>query len=209
MSETSQILDRDGIFKAKVTDWAIEKKDDAKSIGVRIGFLITAQYENGEWTSWEDYMPHTIRGWWYPIRKNGQTNASAVEQMVRSMNWNGDLRWFKEAPLDDILVQITVKTESFTGNDGQTRSSRKATWMNPADWEPTGGGASDEDIDKLQSQFGSLLKAAASAAKPKSAPTSKPVPAQKAPPKQTRPQTAPAAPPPMPEPPDDRDVPFP
>lgn len=172
--ETFKLLDRDGRFMAKPIEWAIEKeKADSKSVGVRVTFAIgdtpgTAQYVDGQWQPWEEYEKHVINGRWYPIKKDGTVNQMAIEQLVRALGWNGNLAWFKNPPMPETeLVQITVKTETYTGNDGSQKSGRKATWMDPKDYVPTFGGASDDDVDSLQGRYGSLLKAAASSIKEK------------------------------------------
>jgi hypothetical protein len=162
-------LDRSGIFKARPFDWSVQPSDKTKSVAISVGLLIIAQYENGEWVSWEGYEPHQTRGWWYVIGKNGQVNTTAVEQLAKSLGWNGDLKAINgDAP--DVVVQVSVKAEEFNG-----KTNYKAGWMNPENFVPENIGASDEDVSKLSIQFGSLLRAAASSVKK--------TPAAKTPPK--------------------------
>jgi hypothetical protein len=192
----SILLDRPGIFKARPFDWSVQPSATSKAIAISIGLLIEAQYENGEWTSWAEYEPHQVRGWWYVIGKNGQVNTVAVEQLAKSLGWNGDLKSIRAAEPPDVVVQITVKSEEFNG-----KVTHKAGWMNPGDHVPDAFGASDEDVQKLSVQFGSLLRAAAaSVAKttPKGPPKTTPKPAPK-----------PSTPPPATPLPDDKEpVPF-
>jgi hypothetical protein len=174
-------LDRAGIFKARPFDWSVQPSASTKSVAISIGLLIEAQYEDGEWVSWAEYEPHQTRGWWYVIGKNGQINLNAVEQLAKSLGWNGDLKAITgDAP--NVVVQVSVKANEYEG-----KTTYKAGWMNPEDYVPESSGASDEDVSKLSVQFGSLLRAAAASAK-------KAAPAAKAPAKIAKLITPPAKP---------------
>lgn len=156
------MLDRDGIFKARPVEWSVQPSKQTKAVAIYVGCTITAQYEDGEWKSWEEYEPHSIGGWWYVIGKDGKVNTTAVEQLAKSLWWDGDLRTVAGDP-PDLVVQLTVKSEpDLAGN-----MKRKAQWMNPEDFIPKMNGASEDDVAKLATQFGSLLRAAAAAAAPK------------------------------------------
>lgn len=193
-------LDREGIFKAKPFDWSVQPSNNSKSIAVSVGLLITAQYLDGEWQSWEAYEPHQTRGWWYVIGKDGKCNTTAVDQLVKSMGWNGDLRSVRGAP-PDVVVQVNVKANEYNG-----KTTYKAGWMNPEDYAPEFAGASEDDVDKLQVQYGSLLRAAAAAAAPKPvAKAAAPKPAPKPAPKKAAPLEPPEA---QAKPNDDDPVPF-
>lgn len=180
MNEGAIQLDRPGIFKAKPFDWSIQPSDKTKSVAVSIGFLILSQYEDGEWISWEDYEPHVTRGWFYIIGKDGNLNQTAVDQLVKSLDWYGDLKAIKNGLPPDVVVQINVKANEYNG-----KTTFKAGWMNPENFVPEAFGASDDEVSGLTAQFGSLLRAAASVARPKT-PATKP-----APPKRSAPSKAP------------------
>jgi hypothetical protein len=154
----SRPLDREGIFKAKPFAWNVRASKDTKSVGVNVGFIIDAQLDGDEWTSWADFEVHTVWGAWYPIGKTGQVVQAHIDQLAKALGWNGDLTSIKGDP-PSVVVQLTVKDEPYNG-----QSRIKATWMEPEDFVPTGGGASEEDVKKLQNQFGSLLRAAAAGA---------------------------------------------
>jgi hypothetical protein len=177
MNETAALLDRPGIFKARPFNWSVEPSTSSKAVAISIGLLIEAQYENGEWISWSEYEPHQVRGWWYVIGKNGQVNQTAVDQLAKSLGWNGDLKGISNSSPPDVLVQITVQTNTYN-----EKTTYKAGWMNPGDFVPEFGGASEEDVAKLSVQFGSLLRAAAASvakAAPKAAGKTPPKPAPK------------------------------
>jgi hypothetical protein len=161
VNDNSIQLDRPGIFRAKPFDWSIQPSKETKSVAISIGFLIEAQYENGEWTSWADYEPHTTRGWFYVVGKTGQPNQTAIDQLVKSLNWFGTLKEIQSPP-PDVTVQINVKANEYNG-----KTTFKVAWLNPGDYVPEAPGASDDDVSKLHLQFGSLLRAAAASARPK------------------------------------------
>lgn len=166
----SMFIDRSGIFKARVTGWAVQPSPSSKAVAIQVDFIILAQLgDGGVWASWEECEEHTARGYWYIVGKDGKVNQTAIEQLVRSMGWEGDLRAVEQqAPV--VTVQITVSEETY---NGKTRF--KVSWMNPENYVPTGGGASSDTVSKLAVQFGSLLRAAASVAKTAPKPALPPV----------------------------------
>lgn len=152
-------LDREGIFKAKPRAWSVRTSANSQSVGVNLEFVVLEQLgDDGSWVSWADADPHNVYGTFYVVKKDGKVNPTGVEQLVAALGWNGDLRSIVGAP-PDVVVQITVKNEPYNGTD-----QFKATWMNPGDFVPGPGGASEGDVVKLQARFGSLLKAAAAGA---------------------------------------------
>lgn len=158
MSQQANRLDRAGIFKAKPFQWGVRPSKNSKAVSVEIGFLIQAQLEGDTWTPWEGYDDYTVFGWFFIVKKDGGINTTQVEQLSKSLGWNGDLREFQK-PAPDTVVQITVKENDFNGE-----ITFKADWINPVDHIPGGGGAAPAEVNQLQSQFGSLLRAAASGA---------------------------------------------
>ena len=148
-------LDREGLFKAHLLSWKVWDADSG-AVAVSCEFRVGAQWNGAdEWTDWSDYDEHRCFGNWWVVKKGGQINTSAVDQLARSLGWNGDLQGVLGPPPDRI-VQISVKPEEY---NGQTRF--KASWMNPEDYEPQQQGASEEKVGNLQTRFGSLLRAAA------------------------------------------------
>jgi len=161
-------LDRPGIFKAKPYEWVVRQAKETKSVGINIGFLVLAEYgmvadEKGEsspqWTSWEDYEPHTVYGTWWIIKKDGKVNQAAVDQLVQCLGWNGDLASVGSQLPPELVVQINVKEEEYDG-----KVVCKAAWMNPEDYVPGPGGATTEEVAKIAAGYGSLLRAAAAGA---------------------------------------------
>ena len=150
-----KLLDRKGIFKARLLGWKVL---DAKSgaVAVSCEFQVLSQWDGaGGWSDWSEYEEHRCFGNWWVVKKGGQINTGAVEQLTESLGWDGDLQSILATPPDS-TVQITVKADEY---NGQTRF--KAAWMNPENYEPQQPGADKEKVTQLQNRFGSLLRAAA------------------------------------------------
>lgn len=189
MSEEAIPLDRAGNFQAKPVAWNIQTgKEGSKSVAIGITFIVAAQWEKDAWTSWAEYEPMTVRGYWYVIGKDGKVNQTAVKQLRKSMGWDGDLQAVAAGDPPGMIVQLNVKANKY--NDEITY---RAEWMSPEGEVPGAFGASPEEVNALQSQFGSLLRAAASAipAPAKAAPPAAPAAAKAAAPPKSKAAPAP------------------
>ncbi len=184
-------LDRSGIFRARPLSWSVRPSETSQSVALSIEFLVLAQLDGSNWTSWAEYEEHRVFGDFYVIKRDGSVNQTMVEQLAGSLGWSGDLRQVGGAA-PDVVVQITVKEDAY---NGQVRF--KADWINPGDHVPQSSGASQGEVGTLQARFGSLLRAAAAGAK-RSA-LARPAPA-------SRPSSG--QPPVEPTPVDDDDIPF-
>lgn len=159
-------LDRDGIFRVRPVSWRVQQAKESKAIGVAIECIVREQLherqdENGqkfyEWEDWSTYLEHRVWGTWWVVNKHGQPNETACEQLAVALGWNGDLRLGAVPQVD---VQVTVKPDTYNG-----KTTFKASWMNPGDYTPQPGGMSSDEVDALNAQFGSLLRAATAGAK--------------------------------------------
>ena len=185
----SEKLEREGIFKARPFKWDVRKADSG-AVAISFGFEILAQYDgNGGWIDWvasgADF--HCYGDWWV-VKKTSQPNIATVEQLVLSLGWDGSLSTVASGACPEKVVQITVKAETYN-----ERTRYKAGWMNPEDYTPGSIGATAEEAQQMDVRFGSLLRAAASAAKakgdgngaagqPPAAPAQEPPPPQEEPP---------------------------
>lgn len=155
-------LDRAGIFKAKPTSWGVQKSEGSQSVAIAIDFTILAQLEGYEWADWSGYEEHTITGYFWVIKKDGSINSTTVTSICESLYWNCSLESIANDPVPDMVVQITVKEETY---NGQTRL--KVGWLNPGDYSPKAAYAPVEEVKELQTRFGSLLRAAGGSSVPK------------------------------------------
>lgn len=162
----SRPLDREGIFKARPFTWEVYRAESG-AVGVSIGFEITAKLsESYEWDDWSEYEAHHCYGTWWVVKKDGSINQGPVEQLAAGLGWKGDLMTVSKEPVPEVIVQITVKEDTYNG-----KTRYRAAWMNPGEYAPTSSSTSPEDVQQLQARFGSLLRAAASgASRPSPAP---------------------------------------
>ena len=148
-------LEQDGIFRVKPLSWDIQEAQSG-AVGVNMSFLVIEELDGDKWLSWDEAGEYMFYGTWWVVKKDGTVNQSAVEQLKKSLGWNGDLDSIVD-PAPDTIVQVAVKEETY---EGVTRW--KGSWMNPADYTGGGPGAMDPDKKKeIKARFGSLLRAAA------------------------------------------------
>lgn len=147
-------IDREGIFKVKPMAWRV-RRFESKAVGIEVDFLITAQLNAGnEWDDWTGYEDHAVAGTWFVIKKTGEANPGAIEQLIDSMMWDCSLVSIDRLEPPDLDVQVTVKADEYKG-----KVRYRATWMNPGDYQPTGGGATTAEVQELDRQFGGILRA--------------------------------------------------
>src|SRR3990167_10359451 len=93
--------------------------------------------------------------------KDGAMNTRTIETLKDVFGWNGaDPFWFEDNGdmLSGIDVELVIENETFTGNDGQERTSSKVKWVNA----PGGAGGvkiASKDRKALLSKYGSKLGA--------------------------------------------------
>lgn len=178
-------LDRSGIFKARPVAMGVQTAKESRSVAVWIEFLITDQLDGTEWQSWAVYEEHSITGYFWVVKRDGTINNPTVENLALVLDWDGNLESIGGDP-PDIPVQITVQEDTY-----KDRTSLKVAWLNAADSQPKAVTASPEQVKQINSQFGSLLRAAAGAArKTKTKPAGKPAPRTAASKPETATQTA-------------------
>lgn len=172
-------MDREGVVLARPKEWSVWQPAGKRSVAIQITFQITKFYDrdSGQWDDWLDY-DMVVQGAFWIIGKDGQPLAKKVEQLAQCLGWDGDLMQVVNHEPPSIAVQVTVKEDAY---EGQVRY--RADWIAPEGSDPTGGGggATPDQVKAITAQFGSLLRAAASAAKkgrvrPAAPPPPKPAP---------------------------------
>lgn len=163
-------LDRVGRFKVRPLEWWLQ---EAASGAVGIGFRlqVLADWFEDAWRDWSAFEEHEVKGMWWVVKRDKGINQSAVDQLVAALGWSGSLEHvYGDAPTR--IVQVTVQSEEY-----KDEIQYRAQWMDPEDADPTGGtGAmSAERGQELQTQFGALLRAAASGGKPPAKTPDKPI----------------------------------
>lgn len=153
-------IDRAGIFKAYAHSWYV-KSMDSGAAAICVEFIITAQLDGSEWVDWTHYSEIRVRGDYWVVTKEGTPNVKKAQMLGQMLGWNGSFKQVQAGPPSSHLLQVKVEREDYKG-----KTMFKASWLNPEDYEPTGGGADDKTVDGLEARFGSLLRAAAGSAQP-------------------------------------------
>ena len=157
-------LDRIGRYLVEIVEWSLRESRGGGAVGVAMVFKVLGDWYEDAWRDWREYEENRVEGSWWPIKKDGSVNQSAVDQLAESLGWAGDLSVFRGPPLK-MVVQVDVKLEEYEG-----KTSYRAAWMYHKDASTSGlGGVTEERGQELETRFGSMLRAAASGAQ-KSAP---------------------------------------
>lgn len=178
----SSMIDRPGRYKAEITDWSLgETKGGPDGQGkipvFTIEFLATEFQDGANWHDWTEYQA-TIRGYFFPFKKNTSPNETTINNLMRTLEWNGcSLNSLQEGNYVGRLVQIVVKEETY---EGKTRL--QVAWIDPGDFEGTLKKLDEQDVKVMAQNWDSKLRAinggkgkgngdsSGSGAKPKPAP---------------------------------------
>lgn len=172
---SANYLDREGIFKCRPVSWRVKSFEGKKSVAIAIEFVVLAQLNDAnDWEPWDGYAEVRVWGDYFVVGKEGQPITVTCEQLASSMGWTGSLRAVAGGPPPDCVVQVQVKADTYKDS-----TRHKAGWMNPGDYMPTPGGAPADEVDLLDAQFGSLLRAAAASSKKSPPPKAATKPAPK------------------------------
>ena len=96
--------------------WKI-RDTESGAVAVSCEFHVLSQWNGADWADWSEYDEHRCFGDWWVVKKSGQINTGAVEQLTRSLGWSGDLQSVLGSP-PERTVQISVKADEY---NGQTR----------------------------------------------------------------------------------------
>jgi len=150
------MLQHEGVFMARPTDWSLSESGQSQSVAIAIEFLVVAMHNDGQWDDWTNYEEQTITGYFYIIKKDGTVNQAVVKNLAAAIGWDGSAGALLSPP-PDVHCQITTRNEVY---EGKTRL--KVQWINHRSYSPGLSSASPEDVNKISTRFGSLLRAAAS-----------------------------------------------
>lgn len=144
-------------YLAEVVEWGVRepaKDSQAVSVFLRMHLLKSWDAMNKKWDDMEgELSKYELIGDWYTHKKDGSVNQNAVEQLHRSIGWNGDWTFYERDPLEGLAVSVVVETE-VDAYEGKNRI--KATWLNPPSHIPGSQGiARKMPVEKL-SQMNSL-----------------------------------------------------
>lgn len=165
----TRLLEHEGVFKATPTAWGLQDSQNTQSVALVVTFKVLEKFEGGAWEDWRAYEDQEITGYFYIIKKDGAVNAATVENLVKSIGWDGNLD-LSGGP-QDIVCQITTANEEYNG-----KTRLKVQWLNPGDYTPGIKSVDPAKASDLQRRYGSQMRAAAAAANPKHTATTKATP---------------------------------
>lgn len=181
----ANLIDREGIFKASITDWALDEQKGSGIPKFTIEFDATEYLENAQWYDWREYK-QTIRGYFYPFMKTGDPNTTTIDNLKNSIGWDGlSLESLGNGNYKDVIVQITIKNGSYKGNPRM-----EVAWINPGDFDPTLKKLDEKGVKRMASNWDAKLRAIGGAKSGSTATKPKPPPM---PPATTKPPTVKAA----------------
>ncbi len=154
-------IDREGIFKAEITDFGLKQMESgAVGISVRVALTDIWTRDTETWENWRDFDMIASGDIWV-IKKDGQINQGAADSLLRHAEWDGNLESVANQTWKPTPVQVTIKSETY-----KDQTTFKVAFVNAYDRTPGAIGNVDEAKAKeLQARFGSQFRALAGNAK--------------------------------------------
>tara|TARA_R110000796_G_scaffold46566_5_gene112527 strand:- start:140 stop:850 length:711 start_codon:yes stop_codon:yes gene_type:complete len=127
----------------------------------------------------------TIRANQCIVQKDGKINKHTYDMLQDVFGWTGlDPSWMvdehEKGTFDGLIVQLMVENETYTAQDGSSKTSPRVQWINKS-----GGGSQlpeNADRNEIMSKYGASFRAMAESKLQNSMPPSQPAPASSAPP---------------------------
>lgn len=152
-------VDHPGIYRAQPISYGVQESKKGKSVAVVIRYQIVESYDpdKKEWLDWRECEAHTIDGYHYVVKSDGEINDTTVEQLIRATGWSGKFSDFNDDSLKLKACQITVADEEYEG-----KHTLKINWVNPWDFTPGLQNRIDKDgLAALDNKYGSKMRAKA------------------------------------------------
>jgi hypothetical protein len=150
-------MDREGIFRGFVKSAVIrEPKEGSQALAVSLAIDVEAmrdQAAEGGWTDWRPYQCVAFGDFWI-IKKDGNTNDMAVEQLTR-IGWDGDLTKFDGETWKGTPCQFTTVADTY-----KDETRYKVQFLNAYDY--AGGSPAGLDtarLRQLEQKYGGKLRA--------------------------------------------------
>lgn len=159
----SQMPDREGRFRGYPVEWGLkESTGDSQSVAFACLWRLTEFYDP-DGKQWCDYsqLNREITSFTYFIKRDGSPSLNGVEQLKRSLGWNGhDVAALQTTDWTARGCQLTIESEI---NPKNNKRSLKVQWLD--EWDATPGrGVVKLDGDRLsalQGRLGGQLRASA------------------------------------------------
>lgn len=173
-----QEITQEGIFRGRIIQYGLDRYDSGATavfIKVRIDEILT----DGQWYDWREHEVEAL-GNIFIIGKDGKLLERGCKSLIDYAGWDGNINAIHQNEWEPKPVQITVGEEVY-----RDETRYKIKFVNDYDRMPGGGNVSQDDVQAIQQQYGSALRALAGDSKRNAAPVSggpsKPKAAPKAP----------------------------
>ena len=149
------IANREGRFRASVTDRGVNESGPNNLCTVILRFHLTEEYRDGEWhdVSGDDLE---IVAYNYVEKRDGSLNDFIVDALKEAFGWAGvDPFWFEDAEsLPE--VQVTLGFETYQGKE-----RLRVRFINPYDSQPSAGVTHADASQRraMTARLGSKLRA--------------------------------------------------
>jgi hypothetical protein len=146
------MLPEPGTYIAAPLGWGMVV-DDGKTPQFLMQFECRYVMRGG---AWEPAQNEQITGYFYPLKKNGDINEICVDQLQKSLGWDGaSFASLENGDWREVEVQIVIEDEVYDG-----KSRRKVKYLNPRDYRgPSVEKADPQTIRNLDQRYGAALRA--------------------------------------------------
>jgi len=163
-----QQLDREGTFRAQITDYCLMAPFKSGAIPLSITVQLTEMWDadagqDGEWVPWAEYEMQADGLQWL-VKKDGSLNESTVQNLIDHAGWDGDFDSFTGRTWQPTPCQVVINEE--TNPERAQYNQFPIAFVNAYDATPGGKREmSPEAVAALKTQHGAALRALAGNAK--------------------------------------------
>lgn len=148
-------LDREGRFKAIITERQVAETGDNKLCTFQARYAVQQELVDGVWYDISEEK-REISGYHYMEKKDGSVNTNTIDKLKDALGWDGADVDALDSGLDlsEKLVKITCEFEEYNGN-----TRLKVKWLDNENAEPAMKKVSEAEKKAIASRFGSKLRA--------------------------------------------------
>lgn len=160
-------LTREGWYLCDVVTWGV-REAESHAVAIALKLETRAEWqpdpvgiETPNRGSWVELPALDVFGDFYIIKKDGQPNPTAIEQLTKAKCWNGEygLMLYEKDPPMSLQAVVQVGANVYQG-----KTTYRANWIHHADHVPGAGGISGrvaaDRLAELNATFGGSLRAA-------------------------------------------------
>lgn len=153
-------VDREGKFKGMINDWGVSQTNKSKLPQFVCTLFVTDKLgdDNETWEDWAQYA-QTITAYNILMTVDKVTGEPkrclSYDQTMAALGWDGvSFAGLAAGDWNGKAIQFTVKSESYTKDNGETETKLKVTWIDDVG-APTGlASLSAEDVVAMDLKFG-------------------------------------------------------